>query len=75
MRSILSLVWLQTLFIFAVSLSASAYDSSFDLASAQRYVALAGVAYCTNPTFTDDTVESWTCKACAGTITNYVKIK
>ena len=42
------------------------YDSSFSLDKAQRFVSLSGVAYCTNPAFKDDTVESWTCKACAG---------
>jgi hypothetical protein len=49
-------------------LSTQAYDDKFILSLGQRYVALAGAAYCTNPIFEDDTVENWTCDACKGKI-------
>jgi len=41
------------------------YDSAFSLSSAERYIGLSGVAYCTDPVFTKNTVDSWTCKECA----------
>jgi hypothetical protein len=42
----------------------AAYDNNFDLNLAKRYVDFCGVAYCTDPIFTANTVDSWTCNAC-----------
>ncbi|KAJ1432627.1 Alpha/Beta hydrolase protein [Ochromonadaceae sp. CCMP2298] len=40
------------------------YDSTFDLDQAERYVALCGVAYCTDPKLRDNCVDKWSCNAC-----------
>lgn len=46
-------------------ISYAAYDDTFELSLAERFVALSGAAYCTNPIFTVDTVEDWSCQACS----------
>ena len=39
-------------------------DLTFNLTKAERYVIFAGAAYCTDPVFNVDSVESWSCLAC-----------
>lgn len=51
--------------VLAIFAKAIAYDSSYSLSSAQRYIGLSGAAYCTDPVFTKNTVDNWSCKACA----------
>lgn len=43
----------------------SAYDSSYDLNLALRYVDFAGAAYCADPIFADESISDWSCKVCA----------
>ena len=53
------------IFLFLVALSlAVAYDSSYNQEKSLRYVDFAGAAYCADPLWGDNTINSWACKVC-----------
>eukprot|EP01035_Chromulina_nebulosa_P023537 gene23537-30518_t len=51
-------------YILSIFVIVKSYDSNYNVTKSLRYVAFCGVAYCTNPVFKVDTVETWTCNAC-----------
>ena len=45
--------------------SCQAYDSDYVLDKSERYIKLAGAAYCTDPKLRKNSIDDWSCKACA----------
>jgi hypothetical protein len=57
-----------TYLLFAVlaafAVSATVYDPNYKLDTAERYVKMCGVSYCTDPKLRTNCVDTWSCNAC-----------
>lgn len=50
--------------LLAAAIGAFAYENSYNLNLAQRYVDFSGAAYCADPIFVNNKIDNWSCNVC-----------